>query len=310
MPSYYFHLAFELYHYSPQTSASEVSVAPASTVVANPYIPRQNLNLFSDKLPNHAAPSWTSILAPRKEFRRTRSGIDQHEHKRGSHWQGCRRSSSRSSNNDTEIAIQEKIRSSPDPHSAKGQVELPRKVRKDWRSAEVCIDSIEMELGELQTRVEARQSQRPTAPGATLPLTARYTPTNPKTTQFGWGTVHLYRDEDEIPEIGIPGQESKIDEDAAFLDTDCTTLCILAVPSYMTPSDLLGWVGEETRDLVSHFRLVRSDRSNRFMVLLKFRVGDAAKKWQRDWNGKLFNSMEVSEDIHLELIISTDLFPA
>jgi len=294
MSSYYFHLAFELYHYSSDVTLPESAIPPASTETVPPYIPQQNLNLFAESLPNHHQTSWTTVLAPRKEFRRTRSGWDQRNHESGSYWQARRRSSSRTSNSDKKLAIREKRTSSPEKHqcteSAKGS-------KKDWRFSKLCIDSVDMETAETQPRAETRPSQRPTAPGATLPLTARYTPTNPKTTQFGWGVVHLYRDEDEIPDIGIPGQESKIDEDTAFLDKDCTTLCILAVPSYMTPSDLLGWVGEETRDLVSHFRLVRSDRSNRFMVLLKFRESNAAKKWQRDWNGKLFNSMEVSEAV-------------
>lgn len=77
-------------------------------------------------------------------------------------------------------------------------------------------------------------------------------------------------------------------------DEDCTTLCILAVPSYLSPSDFLGFVGEGTRDDVSHFRMIRTARANRYMVLMKFRSGKNARDWQREWNGKVFNSMEVS----------------
>jgi BRCA1-associated protein len=77
-------------------------------------------------------------------------------------------------------------------------------------------------------------------------------------------------------------------------DEDCTTLCILAVPSYMSPSDFLGFVGEQTRDDVSHFRMIKTARANRYMVLMKFRSGRKARDWQREWNGKVFNSMEVS----------------
>jgi len=296
MPSYYFHLAFELYHQSLASSVSERPASPAFTEQPASYNPPQNLDIFTSNLPDH--PPWTAVLAPRKEFRRTRSGLGQHHHERSSCGQARRRSSSKTTSNDSKLTIRDKKGCSPEPHLVQESTAGSLGVQTDWRFAKLCIDSIDMEPGDSQARVEARPSQRPTAPGATLPLTARYTPTNPKTTQFGWGIVHLYRDEDEIPEIGIPGQESKIDEEAAFLDKDCTTLCILAVPSYMTPSDLLGWVGEDTRDLVSHFRLVRSDRSNRFMVLLKLRESDAAVKWQRNWNGKLFNSMEVGESAY------------
>lgn len=80
---------------------------------------------------------------------------------------------------------------------------------------------------------------------------------------------------------------------AREMEEDCTTLCILAVPSYLSPSDLLGFVGEKTRDCVSHFRMIRTPRANRYMVLMKFRSGRRAKEWQKEWNGKVFNSMEV-----------------
>jgi BRCA1-associated protein len=75
---------------------------------------------------------------------------------------------------------------------------------------------------------------------------------------------------------------------------DCTTLCILAVPSYLSPADFVGLVGDETRDEVSHFRMIRTARANRYMVLMKFRSARKAREWQKEWNGKVFNSMEVS----------------
>lgn len=77
-------------------------------------------------------------------------------------------------------------------------------------------------------------------------------------------------------------------------DDDFTTLCILAVPSYLSPSDFLGFVGEKTMDCVAHFRMIRTPRANRYMVLMKFRSGKRAMEWQKEWNGKVFNSMEVS----------------
>lgn len=76
-------------------------------------------------------------------------------------------------------------------------------------------------------------------------------------------------------------------------EDDCTTLCILAVPSYLSPSDFLGFVGEKSMDCVSHFRMIRTPRANRYMVLMKFRSGRKAREWQKEWNGKVFNSMEV-----------------
>ena len=149
----------------------------------------------------------------------------------------------------------------------------------------------------------------------------KYIPLDQQISDSVWGIVHLYRDAQETPylveedypsylkgsaaarqpydELGEgsnPRQDVHVEEHSSLLypDDDCTTLCILAVPSYMSPSDFLGFVGEASMDDVSHFRMIRTARANRYMVLLKFRSGKKAKEWQREWNGKVFNSMEVS----------------
>lgn len=148
----------------------------------------------------------------------------------------------------------------------------------------------------------------------------RYIPLDQKTSDSVWGIVHLYRDAQETPYLSEddypldlkgssaaarqPGDlggsnAGRVEGDGHNLqDEEYTTLCILAVPSYMSPSDFLGFMGEETRDDVSHFRMIRTARANRYMVLMKFRSGKKAKEWQREWNGKVFNSMEVC---HLSL---------
>ncbi len=138
--------------------------------------------------------------------------------------------------------------------------------------------------------------------GAGLATRGEFLPSDPKRTDLGWGVIHLYREAKETPAIeddtssstGSEGVRSGDDvEDLPFKDEDCTTLCILAVPSYMTPSDLLGFVGERAREDVSHFRLVRTGRANKYMVLMKFRNAKRAREWRKEWNGKLFNTMEV-----------------
>ncbi|EEH20846.2 hypothetical protein PABG_03077 [Paracoccidioides brasiliensis Pb03] len=107
-------------------------------------------------------------------------------------------------------------------------------------------------------------------------------------------------------EAAGPGSGSAGGAGSSHSVEDCTTLCILAVPSYMSPSDFLGFVGEQTRDEVSHFRMVRTARANRYMVLMKFRSGKRAKEWQRDWNGKVFNSME-SETCHVVFVKTVEI---
>jgi len=130
------------------------------------------------------------------------------------------------------------------------------------------------------------------------PLKGKYVPSCPTTSDLGWGVVHLYRDLEPSGEISLHGADRSLGDaihNSGELRSiqDCTTLCILAVPTYMTPADLLGWLGESTREEVSHFRLVRTGRTNKYMVLLKFRKPAAAASWQRLWDCKPFNSTEV-----------------
>ena len=139
---------------------------------------------------------------------------------------------------------------------------------------------------------------------------ARYEGLEGKNTEVGWGIVHFYRDgeESEGLRLGQGGSREDVEFDAVNNgtqgegtagnregeDQDCTVLCIPAVPSYLTPSDFLGFVGEKTREQVSHFRMVMTGRMNRYLVLMKFRDGGAAKLWRSEWDGKVFNSMEVN----------------
>lgn len=175
----------------------------------------------------------------------------------------------------------------------------------DWRLDNIHVQSIDMEPGATDsevpiTGVGRRVDERSNLPASALATKGKYVPTNPLNTDLGCGVVHLYRDAEpstdldpEANEHGTRNKE-KPQQEEAYIDENGTTLCILAVPSYMTPSDLLGWVGEDARGDISHFRLVRTSRSNKYMVLLKFREPSKAKQWQKNWNGKLFSSMEVN----------------
>ncbi|KAB8256952.1 BRCA1-associated protein 2-domain-containing protein [Aspergillus pseudonomiae] len=161
----------------------------------------------------------------------------------------------------------------------------------------------------------------------------KYIPLDQQISDSVWGIVHLYRDAQETPylveedypsylkgsaaarqpydELGGGSnarQDVHVEEQTSlsYPDDDCTTLCILAVPSYMSPSDFLGFVGEASMDDVSHFRMIRTSRANRYMVLLKFRSGKKAKEWQKEWNGKVFNSME-PETCHVVFVKTVEV---
>ncbi|KAL9105481.1 MAG: hypothetical protein Q9227_009361 [Pyrenula ochraceoflavens] len=154
-----------------------------------------------------------------------------------------------------------------------------------------------------------------------LQTKGRYISLDKDAATSAWGIVHLYRDAEETS--GLEKEYSSLRElisqqqqragnrkNAHSLQTpkdeECTTLCILAVPSYMGPSDFLGWVGEESRNQISHFRMIRTARANRYMVLMKFRNGREARHWQHEWNGRVFNSME-PETCHVVFCKSVEL---
>lgn len=144
-------------------------------------------------------------------------------------------------------------------------------------------------------------------------MKARYVPLETTNTEVGWGIVHLYREGEEAPGLGLPsavpqqrrgqdqsGEVADAVDGAASVgaapdaseDKNCTILCIPAVPSYLSPSDFLGFVGERWRDDVSHYRMVMTSRLSRYLVLLKFRDPQRAAEWRREFDGRVFNSME------------------
>lgn len=180
----------------------------------------------------------------------------------------------------------------------------------DWRYDRIALQSINMaHVGGMKKNGNKDEPHGHinngigAGPGG-LATKGRYEPLDLEQDDMGWGIVRLYRDAEET--LGLyddvslnkssKGGRSSLrkgdGEEPVFRDEDCTTLCILAVPSYLTPSDFLGFVGEKTRDEVSHFRMIRTERGNRYMVLMKFRSGKKAREWRKEWNGKAFDGME------------------
>ena len=181
----------------------------------------------------------------------------------------------------------------------------------DWRYDKIAVQTIDMaEVGGLKKHGNKEEPHGHINNGigagpSGLATKGRYEPLHLEQDDMGWGIVHLYRDAEETPELyddvslskNRKGGRSSLrrgdGEEPLFRDEDCTTLCILAIPSYLTPSDFLGFVGEKTRDEVSHFRMIRTEKGNRYMVLMKFRSGRKAREWRKEWNGKTFDGMEV-----------------
>ena len=106
---------------------------------------------------------------------------------------------------------------------------------------------------------------------------------------IGNGVIRLYREfENEIPITGETSLNQIINNPG-----DDTMVAILAVPTYFTATDLLGFIGEKNVSKnISHLRILKSNKPNRFLVLIKFRDVMKAAEFQYHFNGKPFNSME------------------
>ncbi|OLN85201.1 RING finger protein ETP1-like protein [Colletotrichum chlorophyti] len=314
MRSFFYHLKFELYPTpSPAVDDWETSKGKSWTAASckEVWLPPKDTNIF-DELPTHSTkaskkPSPSSrpqpsplqsyelsyaadiyrSNAPLKKTQIASAGLID-----------CGPSTSPAKEDTSNIERiserQWRARTQSFPPPPSSAAIRPETAVRDWRFGQVSIESIDLEDDDrtAQMATEAAGSSAalgvgPIFGGAGTSTKAKYVPLETKTTEVGWGVVHFYREEEETPGLGLPPTE-----DDEVKEEDCTTLCIPAVPSYLTPGDFLGYVGEKWRDDISHYRMVMTARMNRYLVLLKFRSGERARKWQKEFDGKVFNSME------------------
>jgi BRCA1-associated protein len=366
MPSYFYHLKFELYPY-PSVDHNDTSTSPSTSKQKRTrtkeeeerrrkiWLPGKGTDIFeSAKWPKHkgvkneGAERNRRVGRSSEELHSSAVGVGAAVLGGGGVIDCGLARASHTLNEDEAEGIMVQI-----PNDRKVELPPPNTVNilrdqktavKDWRFGRVRIESLDMkEIVDTKLNTNMASTQRPRgessfgdnginaglAPEAASVgrvTKARYEVVEGKNTEVGWGIVHLYRDGEETPELGntevvyTAGREApthqrkpsaglsvKEDDDDG---EDCTTLCIPAVPSYLTPSDFLGFVGEKTREEVSHFRMVMTGRMNRYLVLMKFRDGNTARRWRKEWDGKVFNSMEVSfpsfpADIGKKLILAS-----
>ena len=81
---------------------------------------------------------------------------------------------------------------------------------------------------------------------------------------------------------GLPTSEQEI-----------TSVAVLAVPSWMSPSDFLAFVAPAAEGM-KHLRLIRDRSPNRTMVVIQFREPASALEFIEEFNGRPFNAVEVS----------------
>ncbi|EFZ02579.2 BRCA1-associated protein 2, RING finger and UBP zinc finger domain protein [Metarhizium robertsii] len=310
MTSYFYHLKFELYPTPNPTGSSGDQQAEQ----AHLWLPSPDTNVFDD-LPSHPHPVRPATAAePSSETSHSFSVDGPCSSLASSSLDslpdsvidcGVSRAPVRRSDKRLEIVTErqwlERVNSYPPPPSSAAL--RPQTAVKDWRFGRVNIETIDPAAAGAAVGMAGESSRAgpsaapalgPSYGGEGTATKASFIPCETKNTEVGWGVVHFYREGDETTVFGASlqeqGQEEEQEETSSL--QDCTTLCIPAVPVYMSPSDLLGFVGERWLEDISHCRMVMTSSMNRYLVLLKFRDSRFAKKWKREFDGKVFNSVE------------------
>lgn len=306
MPAYFFHLKLELY---PSPAASS-TVSRSTTRSKTVFVPGQDTDIFTSHFPAHKTSKWIAQPFQSVHARNNSSESSTEVATPKSRPESAGRLDSHGDAlllPERNIALNQAT-ASPALSPAKPSSEI---AAKDWRYGPVAIESIDMAPTTLAPSSRGMEKAATHGKGSSsgLHTKAVYLPSDPKTTDVGWGVVHLYRDAQETAHLDPDAYtHNRGVKDVAGEELDleqCTTLCILAVPSWMMPADVLGFVGDQTREDVSHFRLIRTGRANKYMVLMKFRQAKKAREWQKAWNGKLFSAMD-PENCHVVFIKSVE----
>ncbi|KJK81929.1 hypothetical protein H634G_03192 [Metarhizium anisopliae BRIP 53293] len=296
MTSYFYHLKFELYPTPNPTGASGDQQAQQ----AHLWLPSPDTNVFDD-LPSHPHPVRPATGAvPSSETSHSFSADGPCSSLASSSLDslpdsvidcGVSRAPVRRSEKRLEIITErqwlERVNSYPPPPSSAAL--RPQTAVKDWRFGRVNIETIDPAAAGAAVGMAGESSRAgpsaapalgPSYGGEGTATKASFIPCETKNTEVGWGVVHFYREGDETTVFGASlqeqGQEEEQEETSSL--QDCTTLCIPAVPVYMSPSDLLGFVGERWLEDISHCRMVMTSklegiRLSRLSVHEYIRVG-------------------------------------
>lgn len=314
MTSFYFHIKFELYPTENPAAGGDTFAVPNSRDI---WLPSNDSSIFDD-LPAHPPPHRSAARntdLPDRSRRISfgalatldrRAGLGANS-KSGVIDCGTPRPPTELGGGEIEglpgRQLLGRANSYPLPPSTAAL--QPQTAIRDWRFGRINIETLDPGLyknnnnnmageGKAAATAVAGPSAAPDLgppfSGSGTATKAEFVELEGKNTEVGWGIVHFYREGDETAGLASTHEVAEETENMQ----DCTTLCIPAVPAYMTPGDFLGFLGERWQNDISHCRMVMTSRMNRYLVLLKFRDSKQAKLWRREYNGKIFNSMGVS----------------
>ncbi|EIN03806.1 zf-UBP-domain-containing protein [Punctularia strigosozonata HHB-11173 SS5] len=178
----------------------------------------------------------------------------------------------------------------------------------DYRLGPISIDWMDIDqssdVQQRKTSVSGKERQRqPTRGTATASFIER-SRSKCGTTYLPEGVVHVYRD--SAPPHTVRDQEFPALPSSAIgnADVDGVMLGVLAVPSWMNPSDFLAFVAPAA-DGITHLRMIRDSAPNRSITVIKFRKASDAAEFAEAYNGKAFNSMEpeICHVVHVSSVI-------
>ncbi|KAJ1871028.1 hypothetical protein H4R99_004883 [Coemansia sp. RSA 1722] len=106
------------------------------------------------------------------------------------------------------------------------------------------------------------------------------------------GVLRLFRNKEQEAEAEAVSTAFAVSKDLEASAESTPVLGVVGVPGYMTPTDFISFAGV-LRDSIEHMRVIADARSaNHYMVLLRFRSGAQAEKFNGMFNGKTFSPLE------------------
>lgn len=104
------------------------------------------------------------------------------------------------------------------------------------------------------------------------------------------GILHLFKENKATP-LGEEAERSEL-------------VCLLSVPTSMTTHDLLQFTAPVSQD-IENMRIIRDNKPNQYMVLIKFRNQRSADEFYNNFNGMAYNTIE-PEVCHLVYVAKVE----
>lgn len=108
--------------------------------------------------------------------------------------------------------------------------------------------------------------------------------------EISFGIVHLFRDDAAMQETTNVKTQTALEDDSG------TILAILGVPSHMGPADFLQYI-EPASSVISQVRMIREERAQRCMVLIKFREATSAEEFYKMYADQPFNLHDEPDEL-------------